>query len=135
MLVPVCLVASSGPSAVIALLFFFLRDLVCDLLFVFRSAPTFLFFALRFALESAIMGLLAISRMGTVSGSLAAVILAFVLPCACYLKVGTDRSVYFWRDGESSWVAFKTTFPPLLLLFVGFIIAIFSTAYTIYTAT
>ena len=68
----------------------------------------------------------------SISGSLSAVIIAFVLPPMCYLRQ-CEYQILFWRekDAFSKWSAFKTTAPPFLVCLSGILIAIFSTGYTI----
>jgi len=68
----------------------------------------------------------------SISGSLSAVILAFVLPPMCYLRQCEYR-VMFWKEKDwySQWSAFKTTAPPFMVCCSGIVIAVFSTAYTI----
>jgi len=68
----------------------------------------------------------------SVSGSLSAVTLAFILPPLCYLKI-CDFKIRFWKERgcDRKWRALKTTGPPFVLLVFGILVAIFSTGLTL----
>ena len=68
----------------------------------------------------------------SVSGSLSAVVLAFVLPTMCYLKI-CQYKVCFWKEKgmDRNLRALRTTGPPALLWLFGVFIAIFSTSFII----
>eukprot|EP01084_Bolivina_argentea_P185081 319186_1 len=93
-----------------------------------------LLFTIPIFLCNLVMGTL-ITDLGivmSVSGSLSAVILAFVLPTMCYLKI-CQYKICFWKEKglNRKWRAFKTTFPPAILWLFGVFVAIFSTSITI----
>eukprot|EP01083_Nonionella_stella_P181711 651843_1 len=100
------------------------------------AAPTWkhLLFTLPLFAANLVMGLF-IEDLGivmSVSGSLSAVILAFVLPTMCYLRI-CEYSVFFWTEKgwHRKWRAFKTTAPPALLWLFGVCVATFVTFLTI----
>jgi len=67
----------------------------------------------------------------SVAGSLAAVSLAFILPCCCYLKL-CRYPLKFWNEKPGyRWEACKSVVPPMILAVVGFALAIFCPAFTI----
>merc|ERR1719410_2252635 len=68
----------------------------------------------------------------SVCGSLSAVILAFVLPTMCYLKI-CQYDVFWWREKgmQRKLRALRTTGSPALLWLFGVFIAIFSTSFII----
>ena len=84
-----------------------------------------------------LMGVL-IRNLGIVmslSGNLAAVILAYVLPPLCYLKV-SSFNVKFWNEPtkDKKWDSFINIIGPILTFIMGISIAIFASLYTILDA-
>jgi len=69
----------------------------------------------------------------SVSGSLAAMTLAFILPSAVYLKL-TPFSVQFWKekDARHQWLAIKHTLPSVLLFVGGICVGAGCAGYTIW---
>ena len=67
-------------------------------------------------------------------GSISCVNLAFVLPCACYLKL-TPSKLKFWNEStfDKSMKSLKTVAFPLILLIVGAFLAVFTTVGTLVT--
>ena len=101
-----------------------------------REAPLWkhLLFTIPLFFANVLMGIF-IKNLGivmSVSGSLSAVILAFVLPTACYIKI-CQYNVLFWKEKgwKRKWRALRTTGPPALLFIFGCFVAIFSTSITI----
>jgi len=67
----------------------------------------------------------------SVAGSLAAVSLAFILPCFCYLKV-CRYQWKFWNEAPGTrWEAFKNVAPSIFLAGLGIILAVFCPIFTI----
>jgi len=67
----------------------------------------------------------------SVTGSIAAVNLAFVLPCACYLKT-CKYEIAFWKNPEQQRMkAFKHIALPFTLVVLGILIAIVCSTYSL----
>jgi len=66
----------------------------------------------------------------SITGSITAVFIAFVLPSACYLKA-QPAPLKFWLHKRGVWKGFKRVGPSMVLIFFGICVMIFSTAQNI----
>lgn len=66
----------------------------------------------------------------SITGSVAAVFIAFILPAACYLRI-QPSPLQFWIYKKGVWKGFKFVVPSFLLLVFGVLAAILSTGQTI----
>ena len=62
---------------------------------------------------------------------IAAVMLAFMLPCACYIKA-CQYQLFFWREQPSLRCrAFRALFFPVIVFIIGVILMIVGSTYTV----
>ena len=103
-----------------------------------QKAPLWKHLFFTISLWGSMLGLaLVIESLGivmSVSGSLAAVSLAFILPSACFLKM-SDYHLNFWaHPRQSAWKTIRTVYPSFFLLILGILLAIFCPAYSVWQA-
>jgi len=66
----------------------------------------------------------------SITGSISAVFIAFILPAACHLKI-LPSPMRFWLHKKGAWKGFKCVLPSVLLLMFGVFAMIFSAGQTI----
>jgi len=70
----------------------------------------------------------------SLTGSVAAVNLGYVLPCACALQQSEFHWWPWYNESADRWMGFKDTFPPLLCLIFGLVAGSLSTLQTVFNA-